>query len=170
MCPQCPPRWMHPLWRSRQKSAPFFLDLPLAQQHRVCGVFSAIVLWGPSTVRLPAFPDAPVVSVVFRAAIALQGPCMVFGDFKWRPAHAGLACVFGSTISPPVPCVQGSLTACPTRAFGFCNVDLQQVCVFSKFLPGIPHHHAVTVSTLWPTPAAADANPLRALCYLRLGL
>ena len=89
---------------------------------------------------------------------------------KWRPAHAGLACVFGSTISPPVPCVQGSLTACPTRAVGFCNVDLQQVCVFSKFLLGIPHHHAVTVSTLLPTPPAADANPLRALCYLRLGL
>ena len=41
---------------------------------------------------------------------------------------------------------------------GFCSMDFQQARVSTRPLPGIPHHHAVTISTTWPITSVVDAN------------
>ena len=119
---------------------------------RVFGNWAVVSFYGYAAVA-----DVPTVSAVLREAAALQRPCVVLGDFNWRPAYEDLVRVFGGSSSPAVPCVQGSALACPTRAVGLGGLRLQQASVSTMPLPGIPHHHAVVVSTLWP--AASGFSP-----------
>ena len=73
-------------WRSRQKTSPFQVNLDRDKQHRVCGrVFgnwAVVSFYGDAAVA-----DVPTVSAVLREAAALQRPCVVLGDFNWRPAY-----------------------------------------------------------------------------------
>ena len=144
-------------WRTSGRSQAFPGPLPAAQAHRVCGRvfdgFSVVSFYGNAQ-----FAEPSVLFQVLQTARAFGRPCLVIGDFNWKPAYQCALDASGAVMLPFTASVQGSLVS-PCR--GLCvEGKFRDATCCSFSLPGVPHHKAVCFSGSW-TPAVCEQHSHR---------
>ena len=140
-------------WRTSGRSQAFLCPLPAAQAHRVFDGFSVVSFYGNAQ-----FAEPSVLFQVLQTARAFGRPCLVIGDFNWKPAYQCALDASGAVMLPFTASVQGSLVS-PCR--GLCvEGEFRDATCCSSSLPGVPHHKAVCFSGSW-TPAVCEQHSHR---------